>query len=116
MRDERKSLAGDSVYCVLLQLYSDLLTGDQLVLEQSAGNVFQGFREGAITFPPTYKYDLFRYGAHVSGVQCSSLFLVAVMITTRPRSAACPPTPTACSSRAARPRARCPRTGPPGTS
>ena len=53
---------------MLLQLYSDLLTGDQLVLEQSAGNVFQGFREGAITFPPTYKYDLFRYGAHVSGV------------------------------------------------
>ena len=58
----------------MLQLYSDLLTGDQLVLEQSAGNVFQGFREGAITFPPTYKYDLFRYLAHVSGVQCCSLF------------------------------------------
>ena len=68
MRGKRKSLARGSLNCVLLQLYSDLLNGDQLVLEQSAGNVFQGFREGAITFPPTYKYDLFRYGAHVSGV------------------------------------------------
>ena len=42
-----------------LQKYSDLLTCDQLVQEQSAGNVFQGFREGKINFAPTYKYDLF---------------------------------------------------------
>ena len=35
------------------------MTADQLVLEQSAGNVFHGFREGAISFAPTYKYDLF---------------------------------------------------------
>ena len=40
-------------------MYSDLMTADQLVLEQSAGNVFHGFREGAISFAPTYKYDLF---------------------------------------------------------
>lgn len=103
----------------MLQLYSDLLTGDQLVLEQSAGNVFQGFREGAITFPPTYKYDLFRYGGYtckVSSVAHCSLFVIPATTTTRLRSAACPPTPTACSSRAARPRVRCPRTGPPGTS
>ena len=35
------------------------MTADQLMLEQSAGNVFHGFREGAISFAPTYKYDLF---------------------------------------------------------
>ena len=40
-------------------MYSDLMTADQLVLEQSAGNVFHGFREGSISFAPTYKYDLF---------------------------------------------------------
>ena len=40
-------------------MYSDLMTADQLVLEQSSGNVFHGFREGAINFAPTYKYDLF---------------------------------------------------------
>jgi len=38
---------------------TDLLAADQLKIEQSAGNVFQGFHEGDITFPPTYKYDLF---------------------------------------------------------
>jgi len=38
---------------------TELLAADQLKIEQSAGNVFQGFHEGDITFPPTYKYDLF---------------------------------------------------------
>ena len=36
-----------------------LLSADQLKIEKEAGNVFQGFHEGAINFPPTYKYDLF---------------------------------------------------------
>lgn len=30
---------------------------DQLDVERAAGRVFQGFHEGAITFPPTYKYQ-----------------------------------------------------------
>lgn len=37
----------------------ELLAADQLRIEQAAENVFQGFQEGDITFPPTYKYDLF---------------------------------------------------------
>ena len=28
-------------------------------IEHSSGNVFHEFQEGPITFPPTYKYDLF---------------------------------------------------------
>jgi len=38
---------------------TELLAADQLKIEQAAGNIFQGFHEGDITFPPTYKYDLF---------------------------------------------------------
>ena len=38
------------------QMYDDLLACDQLKLEQSSGNVFQGFKEGNIQFSPTYKY------------------------------------------------------------
>ncbi len=30
---------------------------DQLNLERAKNNVFQGFEEGALTFPPTYKYQ-----------------------------------------------------------
>ena len=37
-------------------MYDDLLACDQLKLEQSSGNVFQGFKEGNIQFSPTYKY------------------------------------------------------------
>jgi len=39
--------------------WSTLHTADQLQIEHGAGNVFQGFHEGQILFPPTYKYDLF---------------------------------------------------------
>lgn len=35
------------------------LEHDQLRQQQQLGAVFGGFREGQITFPPTYKYDLF---------------------------------------------------------
>jgi hypothetical protein len=34
-----------------------LRNNDQLLNEQSRGNVFQGFREGKIRFNPTYKFD-----------------------------------------------------------
>lgn len=36
-----------------------LLEFDQLRQQRELGNVFGGFREGSIQFPPTYKYDLF---------------------------------------------------------
>merc|ERR1719312_2029079 len=39
--------------------WSTLHAADQLLIEHGAGNVFHGFKEGEILFPPTYKYDLF---------------------------------------------------------
>lgn len=36
-----------------------ILEKDQLIVQKEAGSVFNGFNEGEITFPPTYKYDLF---------------------------------------------------------
>lgn len=36
-----------------------VLQHDQLKKQQGQGNVFKNFLEGEITFPPTYKYDLF---------------------------------------------------------
>lgn len=36
-----------------------ILEKDQLTVQKEAGNVFNDFTEGEITFPPTYKYDLF---------------------------------------------------------
>lgn len=36
--------------------WETLLEKDQLKLEQDAGRVFEGWREGLITFAPTYKY------------------------------------------------------------
>ncbi|XP_055916374.1 synaptojanin-1 [Eupeodes corollae] len=37
----------------------EVLENDQLRKEQEAGNVFNDFLEGEITFDPTYKYDMF---------------------------------------------------------
>ena len=34
-----------------------MLSNDQLNIERRRGNVFKGFVEGSLTFPPTYKYD-----------------------------------------------------------
>ncbi|OQR85018.1 inositol polyphosphate 5-phosphatase [Achlya hypogyna] len=34
-----------------------LLSREQLLLEKDKGHVFQGFQEGPITFPPTYKFQ-----------------------------------------------------------
>ncbi|RZB41639.1 Syja N, DUF1866, and/or Exo endo phos domain containing protein [Asbolus verrucosus] len=39
--------------------YDKVLECDQLMKQQQEGNVFKDFMEGKITFPPTYKYDLF---------------------------------------------------------
>ncbi|XP_015111284.1 synaptojanin-1 [Diachasma alloeum] len=36
-----------------------ILQYDQLKIQQDHGNVFKNFQEGPVTFPPTYKYDLF---------------------------------------------------------
>lgn len=36
---------------------TDMLDYDQLTSEIRYGHVFQGFSEGQITFPPTFKYD-----------------------------------------------------------
>ena len=40
---------------VAKQDWAELLAADQLRCEHGAGNVFQGFTEGPITFAPTYK-------------------------------------------------------------
>ncbi|KAK7576500.1 hypothetical protein V9T40_012786 [Parthenolecanium corni] len=37
----------------------EVLQHDQLSNQRREGKVFEGFSEGDITFPPTYKYDLF---------------------------------------------------------
>ncbi|XP_030746354.1 synaptojanin-1 isoform X1 [Sitophilus oryzae] len=39
--------------------FPPILANDQLKKQQEEGNVFKNFIEGEITFPPTYKYDLF---------------------------------------------------------
>ncbi|XP_053500582.1 synaptojanin-1 isoform X2 [Ictalurus furcatus] len=41
------------------QNWDALITGDQLVEQKNAGQVFRGFIEGKLDFAPTYKYDLF---------------------------------------------------------
>lgn len=38
---------------------TSILEQDQLNEQKAQGNVFNDFIEGPITFPPTYKYDLF---------------------------------------------------------
>ena len=39
------------------KMFDILLANDQLGIERRQGNVFWGFQEGRITFPPTYKFD-----------------------------------------------------------
>lgn len=39
--------------------FGPILEKDQLIVQKREGNVFVDFYEGDITFPPTYKYDLF---------------------------------------------------------
>jgi hypothetical protein len=40
--------------------YRELLKYDQLSREMRQNNFFKSFKEGTITFPPTFKYDLGR--------------------------------------------------------
>eukprot|EP00736_Rhodelphis_marinus_P007420 Rmarinus@m.26551 len=39
------------------KMFEVLHANDQLLIERAAGRVFQGFREGRLTFLPTYKFD-----------------------------------------------------------
>jgi phosphatidylinositol-bisphosphatase len=40
------------------QDWRTLLDADQLMIQKNEGKVFDGYVEGRITFPPTYKYDI----------------------------------------------------------
>ena len=51
------SLPGSTVKDMLkLEKYEALVPVDQLAEERASGNVFNGFQEADIAFPPTYKY------------------------------------------------------------
>ncbi|KAF4362607.1 type I inositol polyphosphate 5-phosphatase 2 [Cannabis sativa] len=43
---------------VSLKRWDELLKTDQLTKELRRGHVFEGWKEGAIEFPPTYKYEI----------------------------------------------------------
>ncbi|CAN1256911.1 Type I inositol polyphosphate 5-phosphatase 2 [Linum perenne] len=43
---------------VSLKHWDELTNSDQLIRELRSGHVFDGWREGAINFPPTYKYEI----------------------------------------------------------
>ncbi|XP_039058582.1 type I inositol polyphosphate 5-phosphatase 2-like isoform X1 [Hibiscus syriacus] len=43
---------------VALKRWDDLINNDQLHNELSSGHVFDGWKEGVINFPPTYKYEM----------------------------------------------------------
>ena len=81
----------DVIDLVKKQKYSDLLTCDQLVQEQSAGNVFQEFREGTINFAPTYKYDLFSDDYDTSEKCRVPAYCDRILFTRRKPGGTCPP-------------------------
>lgn len=43
---------------VALKQWDKLINADQLVQEIRSGHVFDGWKEGEIKFPPTYKYEM----------------------------------------------------------
>ncbi|XXG77946.1 hypothetical protein AAC387_Pa08g1993 [Persea americana] len=49
--DEVRRLAGQ-------KLWDELINSDQLCKELQSGHVFDGWKEGLIQFPPTYKYEI----------------------------------------------------------
>ncbi|XP_044493804.1 type I inositol polyphosphate 5-phosphatase 2-like isoform X2 [Mangifera indica] len=38
--------------------WDELISSDQLIIELRSGHVFDGWKEGVINFPPTYKYEI----------------------------------------------------------
>lgn len=43
---------------VALKKWDELMNNDQLSKELRSGHVFDGWKEGLINFPPTYKYEI----------------------------------------------------------
>ncbi|KAJ6427028.1 hypothetical protein OIU84_022592 [Salix udensis] len=43
---------------VALEKWDELISSDQLCKELRSGRVFEGWKEGVISFPPTYKYEI----------------------------------------------------------
>ncbi|KAI5594523.1 hypothetical protein BDE02_03G078200 [Populus trichocarpa] len=43
---------------VAMKQWDELINSDQLSKELCGGRVFEGWKEGAINFPPTYKYEI----------------------------------------------------------
>ncbi|CAK7356192.1 unnamed protein product [Dovyalis caffra] len=43
---------------VALKKWDELINSDQLSKELRSGHVFEGWKEGVINFPPTYKYEI----------------------------------------------------------
>ncbi|KAJ6712025.1 TYPE I INOSITOL POLYPHOSPHATE 5-PHOSPHATASE 2 [Salix purpurea] len=43
---------------VALEKWDELISSDQLCKELRSGRVFEGWTEGVISFPPTYKYEI----------------------------------------------------------
>ncbi|KAB5573917.1 hypothetical protein DKX38_001111 [Salix brachista] len=43
---------------VALEKWDELISNDQLCKELRSGRVFEGWKEGVISFPPTYKYEI----------------------------------------------------------
>ncbi|KAM1584255.1 hypothetical protein ACFX1Z_037255 [Malus domestica] len=42
---------------IALKRWDELINNDQLITELRSGHVFEGWKEGVIQFPPTYKYE-----------------------------------------------------------
>ncbi|KFD54399.1 hypothetical protein M513_04742 [Trichuris suis] len=56
----RVDMAGDDVKkAIELRQWDVLWAADQLTQQRETGNIFVGFDEGPLEFPPTYKYDAF---------------------------------------------------------
>lgn len=45
-------------YLCVIPVYVQLWANDQLSIALQKGQVFHGFQEGPLLFPPTYKYDV----------------------------------------------------------
>ncbi|XP_021832928.1 type I inositol polyphosphate 5-phosphatase 2-like, partial [Prunus avium] len=43
---------------IFLKRWDELISNDQLNKELRSGHVFEGWKEGVINFPPTYKYEI----------------------------------------------------------